>query len=395
MKNLKETPNFGGKTVHVLFTGLVYKNVITGGDQLFIDIAPRLPKELKIIIVTPNFAKEYWDKIDQSNIEFRLLPPSIFDFKSNPFYIFFSFVIRSWQTYKILKKDNVQAIYSCSDISYADIWPAFWATRRNPQIKWLSRVYHVLLSPKNRQGNLFVNIIAFRLQRLSFWMMKKRSTTIFALNSKLRDELLALNFPKSKMALLGAGIDFKKINNFRPSKKYPYDVAVLGRIAPVKGIFDTVKIWKRVHAHFPNAQLAWIGDGGEGHRKKMVEQLEENCLSDSFHLLGFIDKDEVYSILKSAKIFLCPDHENGWGLAVCEAMSSGLPVVSYDIDIFGSVYAKGFKSVKLFDTNSFADEVIDLLKNEEKRKKIATDAVSQAKEFDHQQVVDDLAKYLI
>lgn len=381
------------RSVHVLFTGLAYSKVITGGDQLFLDIAPRLPKDLKIVVVTPHFAEAYWEGIATPNIEFRFLPPNRFELKDNPLLIFLSYVVRAWQTYRILKKEDIQTIYSCSDIAYADIWPAY-VLSKNRKIKWLSRIYHVILPPSSRHGNRLVNSVAFRLQRLSFWMMKKRSSTIFALNKKLYDEVLDLGFPKNKLEILGAGIDFKKINGFKPKKKYPYDIVVLGRIAPVKGIFDTIKIWKKVHKTYPDLNLAWIGGGGENYSKKMSELLEQDSLSSTFHRLGFIDKDEVYSILKSGKIFLCPDHENGWGLAVSEAMASGLPVVSYNLDIFGGLYKKGYVTAPLFDTDSFADKIIELLKDEKKRKRMAVDAVNQAEQFDHQKVIDELVKYL-
>jgi glycosyltransferase involved in cell wall biosynthesis len=391
---IKKNLEYEEKSLHVLFTGLVSPKMLSGGDQLFLDIAPRLPKDIKVIIITPYFAKEHWDNIDSPNLEFRFLPSNLFDLKDNPLLIFLSYTIRSWQTYRILKKEKIQTIYSCSDIAYADIWPAYFAVGRDARIKWLSRIYHVLLPPNSRQGNHLTNTIAFRLQRLSFWMMKKRSSTIFALNQRLYDEVSALGFQKKKLAILGAGIDFQAINSFKPTKKYPYDIAVLGRIAPVKGIFDTVKIWKKVHNVIPSAQLAWIGGGGENYQKKLSDLLVENSLENTFHLTGFIDKDEAYNILKSAKVFLCPDHENGWGLAVCEAMASGLPVVSYNLDIFGGIYKKGFKSVELYDTDSFANEIIALLNSEAKRKKVANDAVEQAKQFDHQQVIDDLVDYL-
>jgi glycosyltransferase involved in cell wall biosynthesis len=382
------------KTMHVLFTGLVSPKMLSGGDQLFLDIAPRLPKDRRIIVVTPSFAKGHWNTIKQPNIEFRFLPQNRFEQNDNPLFIFLSYIIRSWQVSRILKREPVQTIYSCSDIAYADIWPAYWAVGRDHRIKWISRIYHVLLPPKERQGVFLTNIIAFKLQRLSFWMMKRRSSTIFALNKKLREEVLELGFPDEKLGILGAGIDFEAINSFKPIKKYDYDVAVLARIAPVKGIFDAVKIWKKVHAAHPNAKIAWIGGGGDTYKNQLNDLLKADSLQDSFHLMGFIEKDEAYSILKSAKIFLCTDHENGWGLAVCEAMASGLPVVSYDIDIFGSVYQKGFKSVTLFDTDSFANEIIKLLDDDKKRTAIAKDAVAQAKKFDHKQVIDDLVLHL-
>lgn len=382
------------KSIHVLFTGLVSPTMLSGGDQLFLDIAPRLPKDRRIIIVTPLFAKGHWDNIKQSNIEFRFLPQNRFDQNDNPLLIFLSYIIRSFQVRRVLKQEPVQTIYSCSDIAYADIWPAYWAVGKDHRIKWISRIYHVLLPPKDRQGSFLTNIIAFKLQRLSFWMMKRRSSTVFALNQKLRDEVLELGFPNEKLGILGAGIDFETINGFAPTKKYDYDVAVLARIAPVKGIFDAVKIWKKVHAAHPDAKIAWIGGGGDTYKKQLNSLLKADSLQDSFHLMGFVEKDEAYNILKSAKIFLCTDHENGWGLAVCEAMASGLPVISYNIDIFGSVYQKGFRSVTLFDTDSFADEIIKLLNDDKKRKTMAKDAVAQAREFDHKHVIDDLVLHL-
>lgn len=390
---MKESKKVYRKSLHVLYTGVVYPKVITGGDQLFLDIAPRMPKDIAITVIAPSFTKDYWKGINKKNITFKFLPKNRFDYKGNPIAIFLSYCIRSWQTYKILKAEEIETIYSCSDIAYADIWPAF-LMRRNKDIRWLSRIYHVLLPPKSRQGNPLVNLVAFRLQRLSFWLMKKRSTTIFALNPKLRKEILALGFPPEKLKVLGAGIDFKKINEFKPTKKYPYDVVVLGRLTPVKGIFDAVKIWEKVHASNPKLKLGWVGGGSDTFRNQLVDQLEAKGLTDSFSLLGFIDKKEVYNILKSAKVFLCPDHENGWGLAVCEAMSAGLPVVSYNLDIFGSVYKKGYKSVPLYDTEKFGQAVIDLLGDKPRIKKMSQEAQAQVRQFDHQEVVDTLVKYI-
>lgn len=382
------------KSIHVLFTGLVSPKMLSGGDQLILDIAPRLPEDMRVVIITPSFAKNHWKNVNRKNIEYRFLKPNIFDQKEGAIATFLSYVIRSWQVNKILRHEKIQTIYSCSDIAYADIWPAYRAAANNPKIKWLSRIYHVLLPPNERQGSYLVNFIAFRLQRLSFWMMKRGSSKIMALNKKLYDEVYNLGFPKNKLAILEAGIDFKAISSFRPSKKHPYDIVVLGRIAPVKGVFDAVKIWEIVHSTYPELQLAWIGGGPENYKSAVHEQLVEKALTDSFHMLGFLDKKEVYNILKSAKIFLCPDHENGWGLAVCEAMALGLPVVSYNLDIFGGVYKKGFVSAPLFDTESFANKIIELIDDAKKRTKIAMDARDQASKFDHKRVVNDLVKLL-
>jgi glycosyltransferase involved in cell wall biosynthesis len=391
---IEESLGLQERTLHVLFTGLVSPTMLSGGDQLFLDIAPRLPKDLHITIVTPRFAKSHWDKVDQSNITLKYLGKNIFEFSDNPFSTFCSYVIRSIQTYNILRKENIQSIYSCSDVAYADIWPAYFIAGNNPNIKWLTRIYHILLPPASRHGNHIVNLIVFKLQRLSFWMMKRRSSTIMALNPKLYEDVLNLGFPKQKLRILGAGIDFATLHQFQPIKKYTYDVVILGRIAPVKGIFDAVKIWRKVHAINPSLRLGWVGGGQEFYVKQVKHQLEEYDLSGSFDLLGFVDNETKNSILKSATIFLCTDHEIGWGLAVSEAMAMGLPVITYNNDVFGSVYKKGFVSVELFNIDSFAKEIIRLFNDQRLRKSLSKDALNQAKEFDHKKVVDDLVKYL-
>lgn len=382
------------KSFHVLYTGFVYKKVITGGDQLILDIVPRLPKNIDITIVTPSFTKDYWKGIDTSRTTFIYLPQSRFDFKSNPLLIFMAYVARAIQVHKVLKKQKIETLYSCSDIAYADIWPAFLYRRKNPNVKWLSRVYHILIPPQSRKGNYFVNAVAYWLQKLSFKMMKSKSTTIFALNDKLFKDMLKMGFPKDRLEVLGAGIDYQGISNFKPKKKYDYDVVALGRLTPVKGIYDTIEVWTKVHKVHPEAKFAWIGGGSDVIMGQLQQKLTDKSLTDSFKYLGFVDKDEVYSILKNAKIFICPDHENGWGLAVCEAMASGLPVVGYDLDIFGSVYKQGFITAPLYDTEAFADRIVTLLSDEKLRKKLAGEAKKQVREFDHTEVVDKLVQYI-
>lgn len=380
--------------IHILHTGFVSKTSMSGGDQLIFDIVSRLPKEWEFVVITPEFAKVFWKTVSHPYLEFRYLPSNRFDFRGDPFSTFWSYVIRAWQTYQILKRErDIKVVYSCSDVAYADVWPAFLIARTE-KLKWISRVYHVLLPPGVRQGNLFINLVAVWLQRLSFWSMKKRSWVTLALNEKLRLELIELGFSESKTKILGAGIDFNYIHNYKPSKKYEYEVVALGRVAAVKGIFDTVKIWKEVHKYNPKWKLCWIGQGDPGTTQQIRHKIKKEGLQNSFLMKGFLEKRVVLDIFKSAKVFICPDHENGWGLAVSEAMSASLPVVSYSIDIFGSVYKKGFLSCPLFDTQAFAANLIRVLEDKNLRDKSARQAREQASQFDLDKVVRDFAKIL-
>ena len=367
--------------MHVLFTGLVSKTSLSGGDQLFLDIAPRLPKNIKLVIITPIFGHKLWENIDQSNIEFRFLPVNWFDFRPNLIFIFLSYLIRSWQVSKILKKEkDLEIIYSCSDVAYADIWPAYLISQTK-KIKWISRIYHVLLPPGKRQGNYLANFTAFYLQRLSFWLMKKHSSHILALNDKLKEEVLSLGFPKEKVGVLGAGIDFEKINCVKTPKKKSFDGIFVGRIHPSKGIYDLVKIWQGGVKRFPKAKAIIIGGGSKDQEKKLRLHIKRAHLSNNLIFAGYLSDRRLYHNFRASKIFLFTDYEAGWGLAIAEAMAAGLPVVGYNLEIFGDVFKKGFLTVPLGNTTIFAQKIIQLLENKGNYQQISQEATLQAQKM--------------
>jgi len=373
--------------IHILLTGLATKGTLSGSDQLVLDLVEHIPQEVDIIVITPDFAISYWNPLKRKNLKVIAIPTNVFDFSPNPIWIFCSYCIRAVQVYRILRKEQkIDVLYSSSDIAYADIWPAYFIMGRNRRIKWISRTFHVLLKPGIRSGNYFKNFFAYYLQKLSYRLMKKRSQYILALNEKLKKELLDLGFPENRIYILGAGINYEQIKSYVPNKKHTYNVVALGRIAPEKGIFDAVQIWKKVIEHNQSYRLVWIGGGNKNYWNELHRHIKKENLQDSFNLPGFIDKNEIYNILKSANIFICTDHENGWGLAVCEAMSCGLPVASYNIDIFGEVYKKGFLSAPLFDTDTFAKNIITLLENDALRKKMGIQAFDQVSQFSHEKI---------
>ena len=50
-------------------------------------------------------------------------------------------------------------------------------------------------------------------------------------------------------------------------------------------------------------------------------------------MLAISGKDAL-SVVKSVLVFVFPSHEEGWGIAICEAMACGLAVVAYDLPAY-------------------------------------------------------------
>ena len=57
-------------------------------------------------------------------------------------------------------------------------------------------------------------------------------------------------------------------------------------------------------------------------------------LDDDVVLLGTVPDDELPGWYTAADVLAFPSTKEGWGLAVLEAMSAGLPVVASDLPVF-------------------------------------------------------------
>jgi glycosyltransferase involved in cell wall biosynthesis len=105
-------------------------------------------------------------------------------------------------------------------------------------------------------------------------------------------------------------------------------------------------------------------------------------LGKNIDLLGFLENDESFSIIKNSRVFLFPSHEEGFGIAVAEAMACGVPVISWNLPVYQEIF-ENF-SVQLAENNLelFSQEVVDMLRDNDRRKKIADEAGGFIKKYD-------------
>lgn len=98
-----------------------------------------------------------------------------------------------------------------------------------------------------------------------------------------------------------------------------------GRIAKIKRFDLMIKIFASIQAKFPNSKLTIYGDGPE---KENISNL-----IDDMHLSGkvFLNcaTNDVYKKMMEADIYLMTSIQEGFPNALCEALSVGLPSVSF------------------------------------------------------------------
>ena len=114
-----------------------------------------------------------------------------------------------------------------------------------------------------------------------------------------------------------------------------------------------VYVVKEVIKERPKFRLLVIGDGPE--RQQLVEKIEG---LSSIELLGFVGEKQKYDILSKAKFFLFPSYEEGWGIALAEALYCESLCFCYEITHYRGLFSNYPIYVKMGEKHNFAKAIL-------------------------------------
>lgn len=121
----------------------------------------------------------------------------------------------------------------------------------------------------------------------------------------------------------------KKIRNERV-------LLFLGALIQRKGVIDLLQaIEKLSQKGVSNFKLLIAGAGDE--ESKLKEFVKENGLDSKVSFLGWISKEQKPKLLKSTDILVLPSYNEGLPIAILEAMSYGLPIISTNVGSISEV----------------------------------------------------------
>jgi glycosyltransferase involved in cell wall biosynthesis len=112
----------------------------------------------------------------------------------------------------------------------------------------------------------------------------------------------------------------------RPPSMGPLTLVSVGRLVPVKGFDLLVRALARAVAEGVDARLVLIGAGPEESRLRSLA--EGLGLAERLRLAGAVTPDEMVEHLARADAFVSASRREGFGVAIVEALATGLPVLA-------------------------------------------------------------------
>lgn len=192
-------------------------------------------------------------------------------------------------------------------------------------------------------------------------------------------------FNNLSISILPSSSVIKKNNNYKISKNIKYDFAYMARIEKGKGLEYLTNILKLISLILSRpVSIVILGRTDDSFSKIILEKmLLESKTSDYFKIdyLGWVDDETKKKILPHCGVFLYPSHYDNYPTTVNEALSFGLPVVTWNVPFSEIIYylCKAVKRVKIFDFQEFAQSAVFSLIN---RDAVSTKALNFTNSFD-------------
>ena len=186
---------------------------------------------------------------------------------------------------------------------------------------------------------------------------------------------------------------WKELNNVcaipNPLPSIPEDVSLLtekrviavGRYSYEKGFDRLLQVWSIVEKECPDWKLAVFGSGD---RASYIKQMQDLKIDENRCELHSAVENIGAEYLNSS-VFALSSRFEGFGMVLLEAMSHGLPVVSFDCPWGPRAIIDNGKDGILVENGNvqqLADGVIRLIRDKEQRESLARSAREKARQYD-------------
>lgn len=243
----------------------------------------------------------------------------------------------------------------------------------------------VYLSKSNKHKEDFAYKVLLLLEKLTY----KTADAILSMNESYKETALERGgVDPNKVFVVRTGPDFKRLREVPPIEELKrgkkYMVAYLGTMGPQDGVDYLIKsvdyiVHKR---NFTDIHFTLIGGGI--FKDKLIQMCDEFGLNEYIEFTGRVNDDDLVKYLNTADCCVSPDPKNPLNDVstmnkTMEYMALGKPLVAFDLK--ETRYSA--KDAALYatpnDTDEYGDKIIELLTNEELRKKMGEFAKNRIK----------------
>jgi len=215
------------------------------------------------------------------------------------------------------------------------------------------------------------------LRKKTAFFLLNRVDALVAVSEAIKQEVSRL-FPalRPSVKVIPNGIDtgaYKCAKRGKLRKELNLDpdcilLTNVGNLIPVKNQIMLLKVISSLRLQYSNFKVLIVGEGPL--RESLLHMAETLQIKEYVFFLG--RRDDIPEILSDTDIFVSTSKWEGLPLSILEAMAAEKPIVATNVPGIKEVLEEGAGIlVDLDDVNGFKEAILELIKNPEKRKRLA------------------------
>jgi GalNAc-alpha-(1->4)-GalNAc-alpha-(1->3)-diNAcBac-PP-undecaprenol alpha-1,4-N-acetyl-D-galactosaminyltransferase len=292
---------------------------------------------------------------------------------------------RTWNTLKTLwfLRKKIKDVHPDTVLSFGELWNNFVL------LATLGLKYPVFVSDRSQPDKS----LGFLHNHLRKWLYPK-ATGVIAQTKKAK-EIYKNIYHNTNITVIGNPIR-PILSKNKTTALRKNVVLMVGRLITTKHQDRLIDIFIKINN--PDWKLILVGYDHlkQKHSDRLQKIIEDNNAQDRILLAGKQSDVEKYYL--ESKIFAFTSSSEGFPNVIGEALSAGLPVVSYDCVAGPSdliMHGENGFLVPVFDDAVFKENLELLMKDEALRKKMAEKAIMSIQKFDKQIIAEAFRSFII
>lgn len=232
------------------------------------------------------------------------------------------------------------------------------------------------------ETNFILASYVYWMERWAVALYKRRKIPFIVGSPSTERELRNAGFRSEDVTLINYGVDHVT-HQFEGAVKCPSPlIGYFGRLKKYKSVDHLLHALPDVLKHVPNLKVLIVGEGDD--RLRLEQKTKELGLDGPVEFTGFVSVEKKIELLQQMWLKVTTSSKEGWGLTVIEANACGTTVLASNVEGLrdavqdsetGLLYTYG-------DVDDLAKKMVQILTDEELRKRLTKNAIEWAKRFD-------------
>ena len=223
------------------------------------------------------------------------------------------------------------------------------------------------------------NSLLLSLYGMADRLALRRFTSVVAVSTEVRKQLMDAGIGKEKIHLIANGIDLRPFEGARPSLTYDEPlVGLVGRLSQEKGVDLFTQAAGLVLREIPTAHFVVLGEGPDHSKLQLL--IRETGVAGSVELLG--RRDDMAAVYASFDVMVSASRQEGLPMAILEGMASERAVVATSVGEVPSLIQDGETGVLVApeDVQALATAIAALLQDDVRRRVLGAAAKKHVKD---------------